>query len=192
QVAHEVIEILYKYKHNLKIQWDSFDTYYSNNLLPFETDYIEAYKSEYPDENFNMKVIESVEDNLHMIHNEDIYQIFTYSMEKDMRAYQDIIEKLSKFRDIHYVDFKEHYTDITHIDVNKGAAIKKVAGLNKIKSEQIIAFGDNHNDRTMLEYAGISVAMKNANEEIRSISKHMALTNNEEGVEKFLREYFSI
>lgn len=51
---------------------------------------------------------------------------------------------------------------VTHPTVSKAAALKTVAGELGIPREQVMAIGDNANDVTMLEWAGIGVAMENA------------------------------
>src|SRR5690554_641967 len=58
-VAIEILDLLYVHNEKLKIQWDSFDTYFSNNLLPFEENYISVFNREYPEERFNMAIVDS-------------------------------------------------------------------------------------------------------------------------------------
>jgi len=52
--------------------------------------------------------------------------------------------------------------EIGGIGVSKGAALDFISGREGVSSEEIIAFGDNENDATMIEYAGIGVAVANA------------------------------
>ena len=49
----------------------------------------------------------------------------------------------------------------------KGAALKKLADHLKIPVSETMAFGDDHNDVTMLAAAGIGVAMSNAEETVK-------------------------
>lgn len=44
----------------------------------------------------------------------------------------------------------------------------------------------------MIKYAGIGVAMDNAEEEVKRKADYIALSNEEDGVGKFLRGIFSI
>ncbi|MGL5578106.1 MAG: HAD-IIB family hydrolase, partial [Fusobacteriaceae bacterium] len=71
-------------------------------------------------------------------------------------------------------------------EVNKGAALKRVAEYYGIDREKIAAFGDEMNDREMLEYAHYGVAMKNANPELKKYAKFETLTNEEDGVAEFI------
>jgi len=52
--------------------------------------------------------------------------------------------------------------EIGGIGVSKGAALDFIARREGVLSEEIIAFGDNDNDVTMIEYAGIGIAVANA------------------------------
>ncbi|MBF7097525.1 Cof-type HAD-IIB family hydrolase [Alkalibacter mobilis] len=189
--AIDILNQLYEHNDKLKIQWDSFDTYFSNNLLPFEENYINVFKREYPDEVFNMAIIES-RDKIIEYNFDDIYQIFTYSLIKPHTEYFQVLDNLKSYEDLHYVDFKMSYTDITHKDVDKGTALGYIADLNGLDYENVVAFGDSYNDRTMLEYAGISVAMGNADEEIKNIAKNVTKANSEDGVGDFLKHYFKM
>jgi len=53
-----------------------------------------------------------------------------------------------------------------------------------------MAFGDNHNDISMLQWAGESVAMGNAEPEVISMAKSVALSNAEHGVAQYLEGRF--
>jgi Cof subfamily protein (haloacid dehalogenase superfamily) len=83
------------------------------------------------------------------------------------------------------------YLEATHASVNKGTAIQYLAEkMIGITSEQVMAIGDNFNDLTMLEYAGISVAMGNAPQAVKDTAEWVAPDVEEDGVavaiEKFL------
>lgn len=70
---------------------------------------------------------------------------------------------------------------------NKGAALSHVAKTLGFDREDVIAFGDGHNDIEMLEYAGIGVAMKNAHEDLLEVADVISpYKNTEHAIEKFL------
>jgi hypothetical protein len=62
----------------------------------------------------------------------------------------------------------------------------------QIPREEIIAFGDGNNDKEMLQFAGIGVALQNATPELKLAADKIVLSNNEEGPAKYLREYFNL
>ncbi|MFK0570857.1 HAD family hydrolase, partial [Endozoicomonas sp.] len=51
-----------------------------------------------------------------------------------------------------------------------------------ITDDEVAAFGDSGNDMEMLQKAGFSFAMNNANESIRQVARYLAPGNNDEGV----------
>ena len=56
-----------------------------------------------------------------------------------------------------------------------------------IKREEIIAIGDNINDKKMLENAGLGIAMENSSPEVTQIANYVTANNNEDGVAKALK-----
>lgn len=56
-----------------------------------------------------------------------------------------------------------------------------------IPLEDVIAFGDNHNDKEMFAFVGESVAMRNAHEEVKAVASRVcAWSNDEDGVAREL------
>ncbi len=58
------------------------------------------------------------------------------------------------------------------------------AFLKKIgySSEDLMACGDGYNDLSMIRYAGMGVAMANAQKEVLEVANHITLSNDEDGV----------
>ena len=71
-------------------------------------------------------------------------------------------------------------------EASKWTAISNLANKMNIKTENIIAFGDDTNDIEMINNAGIGVAMGNAEEQLKSIADFITDTNQNDGVAKFL------
>ena len=72
---------------------------------------------------------------------------------------------------------------------HKGTGLKAVAKHFNIPISNTIAIGDNFNDQGMLQAAGLSIAMGNAEEEIKEIADVVTLTNDEHGVAHAIRTY---
>ena len=71
--------------------------------------------------------------------------------------------------------------------VHKGAAVRALAERLNLPMEQVMAIGDNENDLSMFEVAGLSVAMGNANERVRASARFETLTNDAQGVAAAIR-----
>ena len=52
----------------------------------------------------------------------------------------------------------------------------------------MIACGDGFNDISMIEYAGVGVAMANAQEEVKAAADYITVSNDEDGVAKVIYE----
>lgn len=64
----------------------------------------------------------------------------------------------------------------------KGDAILRLAAHLGLKPEQTMGFGDGGNDVTMMQMAGIGVAMGNAEDSVKEVADYLTLTNDEDGV----------
>jgi Cof subfamily protein (haloacid dehalogenase superfamily) len=77
--------------------------------------------------------------------------------------------------------------DVLHAEVSKGVGVEAAALELGVKREEVMAMGDNYNDLEMLQYAGTSVLMGNADASLRALLEklsgcHMTATNDEDGV----------
>jgi Cof subfamily protein (haloacid dehalogenase superfamily) len=86
---------------------------------------------------------------------------------------------------------KVNVLEIFDPSVNKWEGILHVARRHEIQPHEIIAIGDDLNDLSMIEHAGLGVAMGNAREEIKAIAKRVIGTNKDEGLATFLEELVS-
>ena len=64
-----------------------------------------------------------------------------------------------------------------------------MARVLKIDKSEIIAIGDSLNDISMIEYAGLGVAMGNARKEVKRYADYIARTNNEDGVAEVIHKF---
>lgn len=83
-----------------------------------------------------------------------------------------------------------HNIEIGGATTSKGNGVAHLCEILGIKSEEVMACGDSHNDASMFEFAGLAVAMGNAHEDMKEIADFVTKTNDEDGVafaiEKFV------
>jgi len=79
--------------------------------------------------------------------------------------------------------------DVLCQGVTKGAALQEWARRRGIPRENVMAIGDNWNDREMLEYAGLPVVMGNSIPELKSLGWATTLSNDESGVAEAIRRH---
>lgn len=82
------------------------------------------------------------------------------------------------------------YIEVVSNGIDKGSALAGIAQRLHILPEEIIAFGDEMNDMTMLQYAGHGVAMGNAVKPIKLIAKEVTKSNDEDGIAYSLLKAF--
>lgn len=100
---------------------------------------------------------------------------------------------------------KEKYSDVLNIfrsepfflemvspGIDKAAALGQLLEHLDLSVDQMIACGDGFNDVSMVDFAGLGVAMGNAQQVVKDVADYITLTNDEDGVlhviNKFMRD----
>lgn len=108
----------------------------------------------------------------------------------DMALRQQLFEEAGKIGNLSVVFGNAFNVEISSATATKGNSLLAFAAEMGIRPEQIMACGDTMNDRTMMEAAGLAVAMGNADEDIKALADYITLSNDEDGVafaiEKFI------
>lgn len=84
---------------------------------------------------------------------------------------------------------KPFFLEITENGIDKGKSLAKLISHLDIKQEEVIAIGDGHNDVTMIEFAGLGVAMDNADDDIKAKADYITDSNMNDGVAKVVEEF---
>jgi hydroxymethylpyrimidine pyrophosphatase-like HAD family hydrolase len=79
--------------------------------------------------------------------------------------------------------------DVLRRGVNKGSALEAWAAHRGVARQDVMALGDNWNDREMLEFAGVPVLMGNCLAELKSLGWPVTLSNDASGVAHAIRQY---
>jgi Cof subfamily protein (haloacid dehalogenase superfamily) len=92
--------------------------------------------------------------------------------------------------------FKTRYrsADLTILDAlsvtaSKGASLATISKKHGVAREEVMAIGDNHNDLTMLRYAGLGVVMANAEDELKRMGFELTSSNEEDGVAEAIERH---
>lgn len=165
------------------------------------------YKENLKKEEKNRTSITIVDDVEEYIKDTDDFKFLKITIcDENKSVFNSIIKKLGKVCDIEILDVSHmsrklikqgteeisieyFYTEISLKDVNKWHAIEFLIEKFSIEKKDVIAIGDNINDKMMIEESGLGVAMKNSNPEIIAIADYVTDGNNEEGVAKVLEKY---
>lgn len=102
------------------------------------------------------------------------------------QAYPIMYNELSDTYDV--ITSDPFLIEVTPKGINKGNSLESLAKDLKIPLSQTAAFGDSMNDVSMLQKAGIGIAMGNATEQIKQIADFVTLSCDEHGIAYALQE----
>jgi len=91
--------------------------------------------------------------------------------------------------DMAYCTSCSHFLEFTDKHVSKGKALAFLSEYFQIAPEEMIAVGDGMNDKAMLKYAGLGVAMGNASDVVKGFADVVTRTNDEDGVADVIEAY---
>lgn len=79
------------------------------------------------------------------------------------------------------------YLEVVPKGIDKAASLERLLKRIQIKQEEVIAIGDGYNDLSMIRFAGLGVAMANAQPPVKSNANLITqFTNDEDGVAHFI------
>jgi len=135
--------------------------------------------------NAPMRVIDDMEE----FRDEGVNKMLWIIPPEDSRLLQDEMDAHFKGRVTCHTS-QSHLMEFTGEGVTKASALAEIGKMYGIDRAEMVAVGDGYNDLSMLQYAGLGVAMGNAPEEIRGLCDEVTLTNNEDGVAAVAEKYF--
>ena len=84
-----------------------------------------------------------------------------------------------------------YFLEIMPQNIDKAASLQRLLGALGLKQEQMICCGDGFNDITMIEFAGLGVAMANAQEVVKKSADYITSSNNEDGIVAVIRKFLN-
>lgn len=179
-MCNNIIDLLEK--HNIYYQCFTDDTIFT----PYINEWLRKYQMQ---EDLNIKIIES--DNIKdSIKGSNILKFLI--IENDLELLSNIERELKSIEDIELTKSFFDNIEIMRKGVNKGSAVESLAEYLGIDKSEVITFGDNHNDLSMITYAGMGVAMGNAEEIVKENANYITCKNSENGVAKALEKILNI
>ena len=140
----------------------------STHLAMLEVDYVKDYQ-------------ELIDDNAITI-----LKVIVFEQQGD-KILKPLRQKVETIPDIVVTSSFPNNIEINHMNAQKGIAVKKYAEKLGIAMDEVMTIGDNFNDASMLELAGVSFAMGNAEEGVKKIARFETDNHDEGGVAKAIR-----
>lgn len=105
------------------------------------------------------------------------------SLEKELASMYD--GKLSIYRS------EPFFIEAMPLGVDKAASLERLFSIVGIDKKDTIACGDGFNDMSMIQYAGVGVAMANAQDTVKEVADVITKkTNDEDGLLEIIEKYF--
>lgn len=82
-----------------------------------------------------------------------------------------------------------YFLEIMPQNIDKAYSLSKLLDYLGLSNEQMISCGDGFNDLSMIQYAGMGVAMANAQEIVRNAANYITLSNDDDGVAHVINEF---
>lgn len=148
-----------------------------------------------PDGLFNIIKYESRGGNFQLCEKEDLAAFVDFPLHKILVAGQpDYLQEnwqaiLAPFeQSVSGMFSAPVYFEFTDKGIDKANALEQTLKPLGIHEEHIISFGDGHNDLSLINYAGMGVAMGNAVDDLKKAADKITSSNNEDGIAKALAE----
>lgn len=146
-----------------------------------------GYKVQYEARNNDMEVIE-VDNLANFVNFNPIKLLLAVEPSIIYEVQREIAKNLDE--DLTVVRTAPFYLEIIPKAISKGEALKNICKAKSIDISETIAFGDSENDMSMLEAAGMGIAMANAEEAVKDVADKVTLSNNEDGIYYALKNWF--
>lgn len=102
-------------------------------------------------------------------------------LEPDLKSYFE--DKLNIYRS------EPFFLEIMPKNIDKAYSLGKLLDYLGLSREQMISCGDGFNDISMIEYAGMGVAMANAQDAVKSKADYITFSNDEDGIAHVIEEF---
>ena len=100
----------------------------------------------------------------------------------------DILETVKKMLtdDLYYTVANGHLIQIMSRSVTKWNGVKDMLDISNISASETAYFGDDYDDIEPIRMCGVGVAVSNAIDEVKAVADHIAGSNDDDGVAKFI------
>ena len=119
----------------------------------------------------------------------DVQKVMLFATNRERLTAIDCLRKLSDELAARFPEIKVTASTGNNLELNiktahKGNALRRFAEHLGLTLDNCMAFGDGMNDFTMVEAAGLGIAMENAEPEVKRVAKDVVPSNDEDGVAK--------
>lgn len=169
------------HKHRIKPYFCTPDKFYYGTIM-FKLFYIAAKLLGKRKNDLNLEYVYSWQQWRKVLYKEKDNIVKCEIIYRDPGLIKELRNELKNIKQVEIVDSSRYNIEITRKGVSKGKAVAMLANFYNLKREEIITIGDSENDISMLEYAGLGIAMGNATPIVKQRADHITDSNDNEGV----------
>lgn len=116
--------------------------------------------------------------------------VINYDVKDGLLEIQDWI-RANMAEDVDCFFSCDQYLEVVPRGMSKGEAVKMLCAQMDIPISEAVAVGDAANDLSMIEMAGIGVAMANGTQEVKAVADYITtLDNNHDGIAEVVERFF--
>ena len=84
-----------------------------------------------------------------------------------------------------------YFLEITPKNVDKAYSLRHLLDILGISREEMVCCGDGFNDVSMIQFAGLGVAMANAQEKVKDVADYITVNDNDhDGIAEVIEKFF--
>ena len=84
-----------------------------------------------------------------------------------------------------------YFLEVLPKNVDKAYCLERLLKILGIEREEMVCCGDGFNDISMIQYAGLGVAMANAQEKVKDVEDYITInSNDEDGIAEVIEKFF--
>lgn len=83
-----------------------------------------------------------------------------------------------------------YFLEVMPQNIDKAYSLSKLLEHLHLTREEMVCCGDGFNDVSMIQYAGLGVAMENANEKVKEVADYVTASNDNDGIAEVLEKFF--
>lgn len=181
----EIVNLSHKY--NLYCHVFTWDTIFSERIIYTTLNYTKWNDGLPEEKKVKIKVIDKedwesiIEDNKGSI----LKAVIVSEDPVSLSLLRNDISKL----DVEIVSSFPNNIEVMNRGVSKGNAAEKLARYYGISRNEVICIGDSENDISMIEYAGLGIAMENGTEDTKKAADFITASNEDDGVAYVIEKF---
>lgn len=173
-------------KYNFNFYYNTFNSVITKKPFPKGNTYLQMNQSLPEEMKIQLKVIENLTGEFEKRDGEILKCICIGNNREELLTAKKEIIKLGRFE---VASSLSDNFEIMNAGTSKGRAVEVLANFYGLKKEEVICIGDGENDLSMIEYAGLGIAMGNAPQYVKEAADYVTDTNENHGVAKAIERF---